>query len=206
MQDNSQNILEELLAFSGTSLGLCYRHGMPFAVFIIKPHRLSREVDTLSEVQRKEEGNIKTYKQISATLESISASAATTIAPQLSRSLVVQADCKKVIDEKEKIMQRLWTDAVEALVRDVTREVDVGLQAALLSIKQEARQVVYSTGRSRKRQRGEESVAHPEEKIKKRNNNTMMLLAHKRRRGGSVDSSSDGLQDNKGSSLDEIED
>ena len=172
---------------------------------MINPHRLSREVDTLSEVQRKEEGNIKTYKQISATLESISASAATTIAPQLSRSLVVQADCKKVIEEKENIMQRLWTDAVEALVKDVTREVDVGLQVALLSIKQEARQVVYSTGRSRKRQRDEGGVAHPEEKIKKRDGNTMML-EHKRRRGGSVYSSSDGLQDNKGSSLDEIED
>lgn len=172
---------------------------------MIKPYRLSREVDTLSEVQRKEEGNFKTYKEISATLESISASAATTIAPQLSHSLVVQADCKKVIEEKENHMQRLWTDAVEALVRDVTREVDVGLQAALLSIKQEARQVVYSTGRSRKRQRDEEGVAHPEEKTKKRDRNTT-TLEHKRRRGGSVDSSSDGFQDNKGSSLDEIED
>ena len=165
---------------------------------MIKPYRLSREVDTLSEVQRKEEGNIKTYKQISATLESISASAATTIAPQLSRSLDVQADCKKVIDEKEKIMQRLWTDAVEGLVRDVRREVDVGLQAALLSIKQEARQVVYST---HKRQRDEEHVAHPE-KIRKRDSNTM-ILEHKRRRGDSIDSSSDGLQ---GSPLDENED
>ena len=172
---------------------------------MIKPHRLSREVDTLSEVQRKEEGNIKTYKQISATLEGISASAAATIEPQLSRSLVVQADCKKVIEEKEKIMQRLWTDAVEALVRDVTREVDVSLQAALLSIKQEARQVVYSTGRSRKRQRDEEGVARPEEKIKKRDSNTVITLEHKRRRGGSVDSSSDELQDNNGSS-NEIED
>jgi hypothetical protein len=166
---------------------------------MIKPYRLSREVDTLSEVQRKEEGNIKTYKQISATLESISASAATTIAPQLSRSLDVQADCKKVIEEKEKIMQRLWTDAVEAVARDVRREVDVGLQAALLSIKQEARQVVYST---HKRQRDEEDVAHPEEKIRKRDSDTM-ILAHKRRRGDSIDSSSDGLQ---GSPLDEIED
>ena len=190
---------------SGTSLGLCYCHGMTFAVFMIKPYRISREVDALSEVQRKEEGNITTYKQISATLESISASAATTIAPQLSRSLAVQADCKKVIEEKEKNMQRLWTDAVEALVRDVTRGVDDGLQAALLSIKQEARQVVYSTGRSRKRQREEEGVAHPNEKIKKRDSN-MIILEHKRRRGGSVDSSSDGLQDNKGGSLDEIED
>ena len=173
---------------------------------MIKRYRLSREVDTLSEVQRKEEENIKIYKQISATLESISASAATTISPQLSRSLVVQADCKKVIDEKEKHMQRLWTDAVETLVRDVTREVDVGLQAALLSIKQEARQVVYSTGRSRKRQRDEgvQGLAYPEEKIKKKDGNTM-ILEHKRQRG-SVDSSSDGLQDNKGSSLGEIED
>jgi hypothetical protein len=177
---------------------------MPFAVFMIKPYRLSREVDTLSEVQRKEEGNIKTYKQISATLESISASAAATIAPQLSRSLVVQADCKKVIEEKENDMERLWTDAVETLVRDVTREVDVSLQAALLSIKQEARQVVSSTGRSRKRQRDEEGIAHPEEKIEKRDRNTT-TIEHKRRRG-SVDSSSDGLKDNKGSSLDEIED
>ena len=176
---------------------------MPFAVLMTKPYRLSREVDTLSEVQRVEDGNIKTYKQISATLESISASAATTIAPQLSRSLVVQADCKKVIEEKEKIMERLWTDTVEALVRDVTREVDVGLHAALLSIKQEARQVVYSTGRSRKRQRDEEGVAHPEEKIIKKDSNTK-ILEHKRRRS-SIDSSSDGLQDNKGSFLDEIQ-
>ena len=176
---------------------------MPFAVFMIKVYRLSREVDTLSEVQQKEEGNIKTYKQISATLENISASAATAIAPQLSRSLVVQADCKKVIEEKEKHMQRLWTDAVEALVKDVTREVDVGLQAALFSIKQEARQVVYSTGRNRKRQRDEEGVAHPEEKIRKRERNTT-TLEHKRRGQGSVDSSSDGLQDNKGNPLDEI--
>ena len=168
---------------------------------MIKPYRLSREVDSLSEVQRKEEGNIKTYKQISATLESISASASATIAPQLSRSLVVQADCKKAIEEKEKDMQRLWTDAVEALVKDVTREVDVSLQAALLSIKKEARQVVCSTARSRKRQRDEEGIAHTEEKIEKRDRNTT-TLEHKRRRKGSVDSSSDGLQDNKGSSLD----
>jgi hypothetical protein len=162
---------------------------------MIKPYRLSREVETLSEVQRKEEENIITYKQISATLGSISASAATTIAPQLSHSLVVQADCKKVIEEKEKHMQKLWTDAVEAFVRDVTHEIDVDLQAALLSIKQEAGQVC-STGRSRKRQRDEEGVAHPEEKIKKKD---------RRQRGGSVYSSSDGLQDNKWSSLDEIE-
>lgn len=87
-------------------------------------------------------------------------------------------------------MQRLWTDVVEALVRDVTREVDVGLQAALLSIKQEARQVVYSTGRSQKRQRDEEGVAHGEDKVRKRDSNTM--LGHKRRRGASIDSSSDG--------------
>ena len=174
---------------------------MPFAVYIIKPYRLSREVDTLSEVQRKEEGNIKTFKQISATLESISASAASTIAPQLSRSLVVQADCKKVIEEKEKDIQKLWMNAVEALVKDVTREVDVSLQAALLSIKHEARQVVCSTG---KRQRDEECIPYPEEKIEKGDRNTM-TLEHKRRRGGSVDSNSDGLQDNKGSSLDEIE-
>ena len=99
-------------------------------------------------------------------------------------------------------MQRLWTDAVKALVRDVTQEVDVGLQAALLSIKQETRQVVYSTGSTYERQRDEEGVARPEEKIKKRDNNTMML-EHKRRRGGSVNSSSDGMQDNKGSSLEE---
>ena len=173
---------------------------------MIKRYRLSREVDSLSEVQRKEEGNIKTYKEISATLESISASAATSIAPQLSRSLVVQADCKKDIEEKEKHMQRLWTDAVEALVKDVTREVDVSVQAALLSIRQEARQVVYSTARSRKRQRDEEGIAHPEEKIVEKRDRNTTTLEHKRRRKSSVDSSSDGLQDNKGSSLNEIED
>lgn len=56
-----------------------------------------------------------TYKH-----HSLESSAAITIAPQPSHSLVVQADCKKVIEEKEKHMQRLqfWTDAVEALVRD----------------------------------------------------------------------------------------
>ena len=57
---------------------------------------------------------------------------------------------------------------LKALVRDVTREVDIGLQAALLSIKQETRQVVYSTGSSYERQRDEEGVARPEEKIKKK--------------------------------------
>jgi len=129
--------------------------------------RISREVDDLSEVQRKEEVNIQTYKKISTTLESVSASAASTIAPQLSRSLVTQAECKKIIEEKEKIMQRIWTDAVEAFVRDVTHEVDVSLQVALMSIRQEARQVGYSiSGRSHKRQRDESDVGQSEEKEK----------------------------------------
>jgi len=152
---------------------------------------------------------------ISATLESISASAttATVIAPQLSRSLAAQAECRKVIEEKEKIMQRIWTDAVEAFVSDVTREVDIGLQAALFSIKQEARHVVYSaSGRSHKRQRGEDDVAHSEEreKVKKRDSHTSseanqaITREHKHRRVR--DSSPAGLQDDKGGSLDQISD
>jgi hypothetical protein len=150
---------------------------------MINAYRLSREVDDLSEVQRKEERNTQTYKKISGTLESISASAAAAVAPQLSRSLVAQADCKKVIEEKEQIMQKIWTDAVEAFVKDVTREVDVVLQA---SIKQEVRrQVGYSIpGRSHRRQIDEGEVGHAEE-IKKRDSNAsseVIVREHKRRR------------------------
>lgn len=116
--------------------------------------RLSREVDDLSQVQRKEEGNVQTYKKLSATLENISTSATNTIESQLSRSLVIQADCKKVMEEKEKDMQKIWMNAVEAFVKDVTREVDSALQAALISIKQEAREVTER--RSYKRQRSED--------------------------------------------------
>lgn len=180
---------------------------MPSARFIIKACRLSREVDDLNQVQRKEEENTKTYKKISATLESISESAATTIAPQLSRSLVAQADCKKVIEEKEKIIQRIWTDAVEAFVKDVKREIDVSLQAALDSIKQEARQVGCSVpGRSHKRQRDEDDAVHTEgrEKIKKRDSNTSseaIMREHKRR--GTMDDSA-GLRDDKGKPLGRI--
>ena len=172
---------------------------MPFAGFINNAYRLSREVDNLSEVQRKEEVNIQTYKKISTTLESVfSASAASTIAPQLSRSLVTQAECKKIMEEKEKTMQRIWTDAVEAFVRDVTHEVDVSLQVALMSIKQEARQVGYSiSGRSHKRQRDESDVGQSEEreKNKKRDNSETIIREHKRRRVR--DSSPSGLQDDK---------
>lgn len=147
---------------------------------MINAYRLSREVDDLSEVQRKEERNTQTYKKISATLESISASATAAVAPELSRSLVAQADCKKVIEEKEKIMQRMWTDAVEAFVKDVTREVDVVLQA---SIKQEVRrQLGYSIpGRSHRRQIDEGEVGHAEE-ITKRDSTEVIVREHKRRR------------------------
>lgn len=179
---------------------------MPFAVFIIRPYRLSREVDDLSQVQRKEEENVQTYKKISTTLESISALAATTITPQLSRSLVVQADCKKAVEEKEKTMQKIWTDAVEAFVRDVTHEIDVGLQAALISIRQEAGQVGYLIGRNYKRQRDEEGVEHSEEKIKKRDSKApseAMIREDKRRR---VHSGPPELQDDEGGSRDEISD
>lgn len=175
---------------------------MPFTGFINNAYRLSREVDDLSEVQRKEEVNIQTYKKISTTLESVSASAASTIAPQLSRSLVTQAECKKIMEEKEKIMQRIWTDAVEAFVRDVTHEIDVNLQAALMSIKQEARQVGYSiSGRSHKRQRDESDVGQSEEreKNKKRDNSETIIREHKRRRVR--DSSPPGLQDDKGNEI-----
>lgn len=171
---------------------------------MVKPYRLSREVDDLDQVQRKEEENIRTYKKISSALESVSASAVTTIASQLSRSLVIQADCKKVMEEKEKTMQRIWTDAVEAFVRDVTREIDVDLQAALLSIKQETR---HSIERSYKRQRDEEDIEHSEEKIKKRDRNTSseaMILEDKRRRVR--DSTLTASRDDEEGSLDKISD
>jgi hypothetical protein len=174
---------------------------------MVKPYRLSREVDDLNQVQRKEEENIRTYKKISSTLESISASAVTTIAPQLSRSLVIQADCKKVVEEKEKTMQRIWTDAVEAFIRDVTREIDIDLQAALLSIKQEARQVGRSIERSYKRQRDEEDIERSEEKTKKRDRNTSleaMILEDKRRRVR--DSTLTASRDDEEGCLDEISD
>ncbi|KAF8798006.1 hypothetical protein BYT27DRAFT_6914088 [Phlegmacium glaucopus] len=182
---------------------------MPSTEFMINEYRLSREVDDLGEVQRKEEANTQTYKKILATLENISASATTTIEPQLSRSLVAQADCKKVIEEKEKIMQKIWTDAVEAFITDVTREVDVGLQAALISIRQEARQVVYSVpGRSHRRQRDEDDVAHPEEREKKKKDrNTSsegIIREHKRRRVH--EPSPAGLQDDNRGPFDEIYD
>lgn len=166
-----------------------------------KPYRLSREVDDLSQVQRKEEENIQTYKKISTTLERISATAATAITPQLSRSLVVQADCKKAIEEKEKRMQNIWTDAVEGFVKDVTREIDVGLQSALISIRQEAIQV----GEKYKRQRDEEEVENWEETIKKRDSSASssqaMIREDKRRRVSPA-----GLKDDEEGSLDETSD
>jgi hypothetical protein len=93
-------------------------------------------------------------------------------------------------------MQRIWTDAVGAFVEDVTREVDVGLQAALISIKQEARQAIL--GRSLKRQRYEDEDAHSEERemVKNRDRNTSseaIIREHKRRRVH--DSSLAGLQE-----------
>lgn len=183
---------------------MSYYNAMPSARLMINAYRLSREVDNLREVQRKEEANTQTYKKISATLESISASATTAIAPQLSRSLVTQADCKKDIEEKEKIMQRIWTDAVKAFVRDVTREVDVSLQAALVSIKQEARQVEYSIPwRSRKRQREEDGVEE-REKIKRDSNTSSEAITREHKHRRVHDSSPARSQDDKGSSLDDM--
>lgn len=145
---------------------------------------------------------MQAYRRISTTLESISASAATSIAPQLSHSLVVQANCKKVMEEKEKTMQRIWTDAIEAFVGDVTREVDLSLQAALISIKQEAGQMVE---KNYKRQREKKDGEHSEEKMKKGNaSSEAMIREDKRRRVR--DSSLVGSQDDKEGPLDEISD
>ncbi|KAF8163283.1 hypothetical protein B0H34DRAFT_694800 [Crassisporium funariophilum] len=116
--------------------------------------RLSRETDDLREVHRKAEAKVKTYNDISATLESISASAAISLAPNLSQAIATQADYKKRIEENEKASQKLWTDMVKTLFGEVTLAIDERLQVALLSISQEAAFVSRSIyGKPDKRQR-----------------------------------------------------
>ncbi|KAF8902107.1 hypothetical protein CPB84DRAFT_894812 [Gymnopilus junonius] len=107
---------------------------------------ISRETDQLSEVQKKEESKIETYKNISATLKSITSSAGSAVAPQMALSLLAQTECKNRIEKNNATCQKMWSDAINVFVEEVTKVVDNRVQVVLRCIRNEAEQAALSIG------------------------------------------------------------
>jgi len=105
---------------------------------LIAISRLSRETDQLSKIQEKEKAKIEAYNNTSFNLKAISAVADKEITPRLAESLATVEDCGRLIKENNEACEKIWKNAVEAFVEEVTSSVAGYLQNALLSIKTEA--------------------------------------------------------------------
>lgn len=100
--------------------------------------RLSRESDILEERQKKEESKFATYTAIGETLNRISDHMGETVNPQISQSSLVREDCMKTIKENNETVRKIWGEAVQAFVADVTREVDGHVQIVMQKMRNEA--------------------------------------------------------------------
>ncbi len=100
--------------------------------------RLSRESDILEERQRKEDSKFATYTAIGETLNKISDHMGETVNPQISQSAVAREDCIKKIKENNENIRKIWGEAVQSFVADVTREVDGHVQIVMQKMRNEA--------------------------------------------------------------------
>ncbi|PPR06670.1 hypothetical protein CVT26_001212 [Gymnopilus dilepis] len=114
---------------------------------------IARETDHLREIQQKEESKTQSYKGLSATLQIITNTAGGVVAPQITRSLRAQTDCKNQIEKNNAACQRMWSDAMNLFLEEVTKVVDTHVQSVLRSIRNEAEEAIQSVGATGKRKR-----------------------------------------------------
>jgi hypothetical protein len=103
---------------------------------------------------------LKAYTELASALSKVSGTAANPVMPALSDILLKHAQCKQRVDDNFKSMAKVWAEAYETFVVEISYAIDVKLEATLRTIRQEAENVhgaLGATGSSRslKRQRSE---------------------------------------------------
>jgi hypothetical protein len=122
--------------------------------------RLCHQATQDLENQAREEKKLKAYTELASTLSKVSAAAANPVMPALADIILKHAQCKQRAEDSFQSMGKVWAEAFDTFVTEISHAMDARLEASIRTIRQEADHLLDGlratcSSRSLKRRRSE---------------------------------------------------